>query len=601
MRPGDESPEGYREETVIESSIVEVPRFPEPVSPRSARPRRGLGLAVLAALALAALLVGAALLARGWEGNRAAELDYMRRVSAVNESGTPPAEVLATQIAEGEALQVELGGGSQALSAFIGALRSIEQTQLQLLGVRRDRVARLALLSQHRTLAERQAWLAQEPAPSAAHRALCALEAWRRLPDYDPSARFALLDSLESEAELTPLSLLTAAALQLEGEAGVIERSKALHALDRLGSAQRHAQDDPDFVAGRQIAGAWRAALLSDPLLGLQQLEGFGSPPPDDPLLAAWGQRLLGRLRWQTGDLLGARSALEAALQLDPVSGEAIGWQAFLAACAPPTREASALISAAGLELPRSDALAAARALLVAEDDPPRGEAFARAALARDRESALLQGVCAQALATRGERSSALEALEEAQDQLPALWAARLASELRLELSQWAEAKRELARGFKLAPRDPELLALAGWAALGGGEPEEAERIARELAASGADSPLISLLQARIHAYHGRWRQVVEQLHGAPVRAAMQPSGHLLAAEALIELGQARSAVRLLAGRSPREEPTRSYLEGRGYEILGEPQEARAAYARFLEHAAAQDPRRAAAERFLER
>lgn len=500
MNPAQERPE-YRDETVIESSIVEVRIPPPPPAP----PRKRWPWA-LAGLSLAALLLGAALYLRQARARQAAELDFLKRAVALKDEAYEPA-TLQGLIAEGEALEAEHGGATRALSSYLEVLRAWASTQEALAEAERARAASLSLLPSHTALAQRQAWV-QEASPSLAHEILCEWEALRRQPRRSPPQRFALLERLEraegAEVSMRPLNLLVQAALQLGEDPGALERSKALHALDRLGQAPTPEGEGTlgsrESVLARLIASAWRAELLGDPRLARELLEPGAPFASVDPVLSAWAHRLLGRLRWQLGELAGARAELGAAMRLDPISADGLSWRSFLAAEEPPLPEARAWTAEADVELPTSAPVAAAQVALAAEEDPERAVGLAQAACERSPHSPLLALSLGRSLARRRDYGPAQRALSSALEEGPSLVVSRLSAELLLELGQVEAAQKELARGLRLVPEDPELLGLQGWAALLGGDRELAARRARELQARAPGSLAARRLAERVAA-----------------------------------------------------------------------------------------------------
>jgi hypothetical protein len=595
--PSSDLPE--RDETVIESSIVEVPpAWRDPPRVRRPIPRGPIVFSLL--LGLASLVVGGVVLYQ--RQVREAEAAFLARGESVLAQDEDPTAILAE--AEDLAWRFREGVAVQGLLERLHARAERRAAVAKSLGV-------LEVSFLDTTLAERDARLSEargfdpESRLIRALRAHHQLEVWGRqsASPSEPEWR-ALLKGLRSES-LSASLLVARARVRLAQSAAPTAKTRALQ--DLADAARR--RPEPGESGWATYAEAWRSALLHKPREALAKLDEVLARPnqADRPALQALAYTLRARVWWVLGDLAKASADVQLARRRDGLASDPAAlsiWlrsEVLLRSGQAPTPAELGHARALCERQPRSGLARAALAQLEGRSASLR----AREAVKLERANDLTHLALARMLRAQGQSPQALDHARQA-----VLWGRSLAAyvlraELNLEAGKLDDARRDVDAALALAPEEDWLTILRGEIALEGREPETARQLAKELLARSPESVEAHTLLARAFGALRRWRESAKSAGTAIGIEASNPRARLARARALCETNQSLRALTDLRELDPSVREAgplaveAAYLAARCHRELGDVPEACASYTRYLELAQAGDRRRALASRYL--
>ena len=596
MEPPPEPPP--HDETMIESSIVEIPQLWREPTPSPPIRRGPILLSLL--VALISLGVGGAVLYQ--RRSRAAESAFLARGEAVLAGGEDPSAFLAEaeRLSESSRQGVAVQGLLERLNAH-AERRARAANALDLLaasGLDTDFPQRAARL-------EKAQGFDPESRLIQALRAHLQLEVWaqgRALP-LEPEWR-ALLGGLRAKPPSAAL-LVARARVRLAQSSSPEARNRALQ--DLADAAQAGAE--PRESGWAAYALAWRAALLQRPRESLPQLDALLVHPAstDQPALYSLAFELRARVWLTLNDLAKASQDAKLAQSRDGLAEgpEALTlWlrsEVLARSGEAPTRAELQQAKAICARWPRSGLALGALAQLEGE----AGLASAQRAVELERTSDLTHLALARSLRALGQSSQARDQARHA-----VLWGRSVAayllrSELHLEERRLEEARADLEAARNLSPHDAFVVVAQGRLALAGGDPETARRLAEALLKRSPASAEAHTLLARALGGVGSWEESAKSAGAAIGLEARNPRARLARAAALCEAHQsvlALADLRELAPRFLKAGPfaaEAAYLRGRAHGELGEIPQARVAYELLMRLTSSGDRRRATASRYL--
>ncbi|MGE0708242.1 MAG: tetratricopeptide repeat protein [Planctomycetota bacterium] len=560
--------EAPREETVIESSILELRRSQLAPQPPRPAPRP---LPVGRLLGVGAVVVAGALgLLYALQREQARE---RARTGFLELAGRDPEAALAAA----DELPAELRAGADVQGALLEVRAAVEQ--------RRARAAARELLdarAQDQDLAARvtrcEQAAARDPSWGAPLFALAAARwAEARARGVAPGEAARALEPVLAQARAGAEAAapgVARAALALALAPG--EPRRALEELARADEA------DPAGAWGA-LARGWRLQLLAQPEPAEAALDLALSRCPLLPALL-----LRGRLRLERRAADEALADAEAACALDPLSAEAL---CLRARARPRTGRGEAerdleraLALAPGLARAR---LARAELMVESAHEQAAARAEARAALAADPSLAAAHLVLARVALGEREPALARAALDQALRLGQPAEAWLLRGRLRREAGDANGASEDLAAALRRDPRGRDAAQELAAALAAAGRAREAREVAERLTRQAPGDPRGFLVLGELELETGRAKEAADAFSEALALDALNARARFGRALAYLALGRPLAAqpdLEALAADAP-EPGARSWAQGLCHEALKEPERARAAYRASLRDA----------------